>query len=118
MAGAGMILVVYAYRHQVVNLVLTVSGVGVMWRMLQHRFFPRRRSSRRGLVELGAGALVGAAVARRRVTHPCVQCGKPIGAPSRAAYCSPGCREYARLERAKRESDARALAAFGDEVPF
>jgi hypothetical protein len=31
--------------------------------------------------------------------HPCAQCGAPIEEPSRAWYCSPGCRRYARLER-------------------
>jgi hypothetical protein len=31
--------------------------------------------------------------------HPCAQCGAPIEAPSRAWYCSPLCRRYARLER-------------------
>ena len=36
--------------------------------------------------------------------HPCVQCGKPIEEPSRASYCSPICRRYAKLER-----DARAF---------
>jgi hypothetical protein len=36
--------------------------------------------------------------------HPCLQCGAPIEAPSRAWYCSPICRFYARLER-----DARSL---------
>jgi hypothetical protein len=36
--------------------------------------------------------------------HPCAQCGAPIEGPSRAWYCSPGCRRYARLER-----DARAF---------
>lgn len=36
--------------------------------------------------------------------HPCVQCGQPIEEPSRAWYCSPTCRRYARLER-----DARAF---------
>jgi hypothetical protein len=36
--------------------------------------------------------------------HPCASCGGPIEAPSRARYCSPGCRRRARLE-----SDARAF---------
>jgi hypothetical protein len=31
--------------------------------------------------------------------HACAQCRGPIEAPSRAWYCSPGCRRYARLER-------------------
>jgi hypothetical protein len=37
--------------------------------------------------------------------HPCVQCGTPIEAPSRAWFCSPGCRRYARLERDARSPD-------------
>jgi hypothetical protein len=39
--------------------------------------------------------------------HPCVQCGKPIEAPSRAEYCSPACRRYARLERDALDNDPR-----------
>jgi hypothetical protein len=37
--------------------------------------------------------------------HPCAQCGAPIEGPSRAWYCSPGCRRYARLERDARACD-------------
>jgi len=37
--------------------------------------------------------------------HPCAQCGAPIEAPSRAWYCSPLCRRYARLERDARSPD-------------
>jgi hypothetical protein len=37
--------------------------------------------------------------------HPCMQCGTPIEAPSRASYCSPACRRYARLERDARSPD-------------
>jgi hypothetical protein len=37
--------------------------------------------------------------------HPCAQCGSPIEAPSRAWYCSPLCRRYARLERDARSPD-------------
>jgi hypothetical protein len=37
--------------------------------------------------------------------HPCAQCGAPIEAPSRAWYCSPLCRRYARLEREMRSPD-------------
>lgn len=37
--------------------------------------------------------------------HPCAQCGAPIEAPSRAWYCSPACRRYARLERDARSPD-------------
>lgn len=37
--------------------------------------------------------------------HPCAQCGAPIEAPSRAWYCSPACRRYARLEREARSPD-------------
>jgi hypothetical protein len=31
--------------------------------------------------------------------HPCLRCRAPIEEPSRAWYCSPACRRYARLER-------------------
>jgi hypothetical protein len=37
--------------------------------------------------------------------HPCVQCGSPIEAPSKAWYCSPLCRRYARVERDVRSPD-------------
>jgi hypothetical protein len=37
--------------------------------------------------------------------HPCAQCGAPIEAPSKAWYCSPLCRRYARLEREARSPD-------------
>jgi hypothetical protein len=37
--------------------------------------------------------------------HPCAQCGAPIESPSRAWYCSPACRRYARLERDARSPD-------------
>jgi hypothetical protein len=37
--------------------------------------------------------------------HPCAQCGAPIEEPSRAWYCSPSCRRYARLERDARSPD-------------
>jgi hypothetical protein len=42
--------------------------------------------------------------------HPCAQCGAPIEAPSRARYCSPVCRRYARLERYPAAGDVRAKA--------
>lgn len=37
--------------------------------------------------------------------HPCAQCGGVIEASSRAWYCSPACRRYARLEREARSPD-------------
>lgn len=37
--------------------------------------------------------------------HPCTQCGAPVEAPSRACYCSPACRHYARLKRNARSPD-------------
>jgi hypothetical protein len=40
--------------------------------------------------------------------HPCARCGAPIEAPSRAWYCSPGCRRYARFERHAAGGDERA----------
>ncbi len=39
--------------------------------------------------------------------HPCAQCGAPIEAPSRAAYCSHACRNYTRLERDALDTDPR-----------
>jgi hypothetical protein len=43
--------------------------------------------------------------------HPCAQCGRPIERPSRAAYCSHSCRQYARLER-----DAQADGRVADRA--
>ena len=40
-----------------------------------------------------------------RQWHPCARCGAPIEAPSRAWFCSPGCRRHARLEREARSPD-------------
>lgn len=37
--------------------------------------------------------------------HPCAQCGCPIEEPSKAWYCSPACRRYARLEAEVRSPD-------------
>lgn len=45
--------------------------------------------------------------APHRPWHPCAQCGRPIEAPSRAAYCSHACRGYARLERDAQADDPR-----------
>jgi len=42
--------------------------------------------------------------------HPCAQCGARIQEPSRAMYCSPLCRRYARLER-----DVRSLDPWASE---
>jgi hypothetical protein len=66
--------------------------------------------------------------------HPCVRCGAPIEAGSRAWYCSPLCRRYARLERdagawdpwvaERAEAWLRALARSAEldpnlsEIPF
>jgi hypothetical protein len=49
--------------------------------------------------------------------HPCGQCGAPIEPPSRAEYCSPACRRYARLARAEAERRADQLEGFGG-VPY
>jgi hypothetical protein len=115
--GATVILLVYAFRHQILHFLLAAAGIGVMWATLRRQAARRRR--RKGLVELGLAAAAGAVVARRApASHPCVQCGKPIGAPSRRAYCDPGCREFARLERLKKQQDARALSAYSDEIPW
>ena len=37
--------------------------------------------------------------------HPCAACGALIARPSRACYCSPACRWYARLEGEARAFD-------------
>jgi hypothetical protein len=66
--------------------------------------YSRRRSRVLSLALLGllARALVWLWQELRNVPHcpwhPCAQCGAPIEAPSKAWYCSPLCRRYARLE--------------------
>jgi hypothetical protein len=45
--------------------------------------------------------------------HLCGQCGAPIEAPSRAAFCSHACRTYARLERDAVDNDPRIAARAG-----
>jgi hypothetical protein len=64
--------------------------------------------------------------------HPCIQCGAPIEAPSRAWYCSPACRRFARLERdaaspdpwtaERAETRLRLVTSIADpessEIPF
>jgi hypothetical protein len=45
-----------------------------------------------------------------RAWRPCTQCGAPIEAPSRRAYCSHACRSYARLERDALDNDPRIAA--------
>ena len=73
--------------------------------------YSRRRSRVLSLALLGllARALVWLWRELRNVPHdpwhPCAQCGAPIEAPSRAWYCSPGCRRQARLEREARSPD-------------
>jgi ribosomal protein L34E len=49
--------------------------------------------------------------------HACGQCGVPIEPPSRAEYCSPTCRRYARLQREELERRSELLDSFG-AVPF
>jgi hypothetical protein len=56
------------------------------------------KSSHRRLLGLAIFGLLTRSVA-------CAQCGAPIEAPSKAWYCSPACRRYARLERDTRSPD-------------
>ena len=66
------------------------------------------------VLELAGAAVAGGIVARKTsTTHACSQCGHPIAAPSRAAYCSPVCRRYAMLERQETSRKSEALEAFG-----
>lgn len=120
MAVAAIVLAVVVFRHQLWHLALTVAGLRVFWMVARHKLGMKpRRKQGRGLAELGLAAVGGAVVARRRApTHACGQCGHPISAPSRAVYCSPLCRDFAAKERRKREVDARALAAYGDTIPW
>jgi hypothetical protein len=73
--------------------------------------YTRRRNRVLSLALLGLlfGAVVWLWQELRNVPHgpwhPCAQCGAPIEVPSRAWYCSPACRRYARLERDARSPD-------------
>jgi hypothetical protein len=75
--------------------------------------YSRRQSRGRSLALLGllARAVVWLWQDVRGVPHgrwhPCAQCRAPIEAPSRAWYCSPSCRRYARLARDVRSPDPR-----------
>jgi hypothetical protein len=122
MAAATVVLVAWVFRHEIERFLLGAGCFTVAYKMLRHRLFPVRRvgrgNGRRGLWEAAAASLLAFTVGRRTAgTHPCSQCGAPIGAPSRAAYCSPGCRRYAALERAETDRRARSLEGWGD-VPY
>lgn len=77
----------------------------------------------RGLARPALIVLSGLAIAhlfwrkRDSTWHACGQCGVPIEPPSRAEYCSPTCRRYARLRREELERRNELSASFG-EVPF
>jgi hypothetical protein len=112
-----------------------LSGPLLVWAVLR----PSRTKQRRELAPLSI--LFGTARAVRwlwlelhglphRSWHPCAQCRRPIEVPSRAWYCSPNCRRWARWERDARGGDELAHAriarasrladmdALMGEVPF
>lgn len=99
--GVGAALVAVAATLAFVGPLLVLVGA-VEW----------KRGNRRLLGLAFAGLLFRAAVwlwqelrgLPHGPWHACGQCGRPIPEPSRAWYCSPMCRRYARLER-----DARAF---------
>jgi hypothetical protein len=78
----------------------------------------RGRRSHPELIVATALAIVYALWRKRDAGwHACGQCGVPIEPPSRAEYCSPSCRRYARLQREAFDRRAETLASYG-EVPF
>ena len=78
----------------------------------------RGRRSHPELVIAAALAIVYAFWRRRDADwHACGQCGVPIEPPSRAEFCSPSCRRYARLHREALDRRSQMLASYG-EVPF
>jgi hypothetical protein len=122
MVAATLVLITWVSRHEIERFLLGAGCFTVAYRMLRHRLFPVRRvgrgKGRRGLRETAAASLLAFAVGRRTAgTHPCSQCGAPIGAPSGASYCSPGCRRFSALERAETDRKARSLEGWGD-VPY
>jgi len=82
--------------------------------LIEHRYGGAKR--RRRLIGLACIAVLAYAARwlwremhgiPHRAWHACAQCGRPIEAPSRAAYCSHACRTYARLERDALDNDPR-----------
>ena len=88
-----------------VAAVLLFSGPALLVIAAVEWKYSRRQSRVLSLALLGllARALVWLWQELRNVPHgpwhPCAQCDAPIEAPSRAWFCSPGCRRHARLER-------------------
>ncbi len=117
MALGALALTIWVFRHQIGHALAVGAAMWFLWRVAAHKLGLRRRGtrSRRTAAGVAAAGVGGYLLAHRSpVTHPCVKCGAPIGHPSRKMYCSPSCQNFARLERAKTDQDARALAAFGD----
>ena len=78
----------------------------------------RRNSAHPELIVASAVAIVLVLWKKRESDwHACGQCGVPIEPPSRAEYCSPPCRRYARLRREEFDRRSALLGSFG-EVPF
>lgn len=73
---------------------------------------PCRRRQLAKLVALGASLIASLwRLSRgepRRPWHPCARCSFPIESPSKARYCSPGCRRHGTLERRATGGDERA----------
>lgn len=105
------------YRRYLIDLALLGGALS----FVRHKSGMRRRrsSNRKTLLEVAGAGAVGILVGRKTKssTHPCGQCGAPIGTPSRAVYCSPACRDYKRREVAETRRRADALTEFG-EVPY
>jgi hypothetical protein len=117
-ATAATAATAYIYRADLLRLALAFAGMRLCYGALKARLGIRSTGSHRTrtLLEFVLTAIGGVLVGRL-TTHPCGQCGRPIGAPSRAEFCSPACRRYARFEREETERRAAALERFG-AVPF
>lgn len=95
--------------------VVVLLGAALLWfaswpfRTMQHMAGIRRPKTSKGVIAAlveSTLALALSAFGLRRTRgrigpswHPCEECGQPIDAPSKAAFCSESCRRHQSLRR-------------------